>query len=94
MTTTINIQNHLSVEATWALVWRRNGLTKRQARRLWPRVLKHALATFQVVRDAVRRELDAAVSRITGMAVALTEIEVATEVAGLDEELALLLEGT
>jgi hypothetical protein len=76
------------IHATWAIVARRNGLSKKQAKRLFPKVLAYALDHFEVVRRAVRQELAAAVERITATAVILRDIEVATIVAdfatGLD----------
>jgi hypothetical protein len=66
------------IEIAWSVVARRNGLSRRQARRWFPRVLGYALDHFEVVRQAVRQELAAAVGRITATAVVLRDIEVAT----------------
>jgi hypothetical protein len=72
------------IEITWSVVARRNGLSRRQARRWFPRVLAYALDHFEVVRRAVRQELADAVGRITAAAVVLRDIEVATIVGDFD----------
>jgi hypothetical protein len=78
----------MSLETTWAIVARRNGLGRRQAARLFPSVIAYGLDHFEVVRQAVRQELAAAIERITAI-----ETTVSVAMATFDEEATALLGG-
>jgi hypothetical protein len=83
----------MNIQTAWTKVAWRNGLSAREARRLFPRVLAHALEHFEVVRRAVRQELSAAVERMTSAARVLVEAEVIVAMATFDEGATALLGG-
>ena len=82
----------MSVRTAWAMVARRNGLSKKQARRMFPRVLKHAVEHHEVVRRALVAELEQKLDVITTAGL-LVELEVGLAMAEFDEQAAALLNG-
>jgi hypothetical protein len=80
----------MSIRTAWGIVASRNGLSKKQARRMFPRVLKHAVEQHEVVRKALVAELEQKLDVITTASL-LVEFEVALAMADLDEQAAVLL---
>jgi hypothetical protein len=81
----------MSIRTAWTIVARRNGLSKKQARRMFPRVLKHAVEHHDVVRQALVAELEQKLDVIT-VAGLLVELEVSLAMAAFDEQAAALLD--
>jgi hypothetical protein len=74
------------IEVTWAIVARRNGLSRKRARKLFPKVMAYAIDHFEVVRLAVREAMSEAIDRITAI-----EVEVRSAMASFDASAARLL---
>lgn len=85
------VSNTMSIRTAWAIVARRNGLSKKQARRMFPRVLKHAAEHHEVVRQALVAELQQQLDGITTAGL-LVELEVALAMAVFDEQAGALLD--
>jgi hypothetical protein len=79
----------MSIQTAWGIVARRNGLSKKQARRTFPRVLEHAVEHHEVVRQALAVELDQELEAIA-TAEAMVDLEVAVAMADFDEQAARL----
>jgi len=82
----------MSIQTAWAIVAHRNGLSKKQARRMFPRVLKHAVEHHEVVRQALVAELEHKLDVITTAGL-LVEFEVALAMGDFDAQAAALLGG-
>ena len=81
----------MSIRTAWAIVAHRNGISKTQARRMFPRVLKHAVERHEVVRRALVAELEQKLD-VIATAGLLVELEVALAMAHFDEQAAALLD--
>ena len=81
----------MSIRTAWAIVARRNGLSKTQARRMFPRVLKRAVEHHGVVRQALVAELEQKLD-VTTAAGLLVELEVALAMTDFDEQAAAFLD--
>jgi hypothetical protein len=74
------------ITVAWTAVARKNGLSRKQARELFPKVLAYAIDHFEVVRVAVREAIASAIDRITAV-----EVEVAAAMSTFDASAARLL---
>jgi hypothetical protein len=89
----IKTQPTSQILTTWQAIVRKHGLSRKQARRLFPRVLEHAIEHFEIVRATVRHELAAAIDSITSAAAIVTEAVVTVAMADFDREASELLGG-
>jgi hypothetical protein len=74
------------IELAWAIVARRNGLSRKRAAKLFPKVMAYALDHFEVVRLAMREAIAEAIDRIVAI-----ETTVASAMASFDASAARLL---